>query len=62
MKAYLYTTCVIFGLFSIGHVVELFSHWSTLGTDRWFAYGITAIIVVSGALSVWAFVLLKTKR
>lgn len=62
MKAYLYTTCVIFGLFSIGHVIELFYHWSSLGTDKWFLYGMTAVIVVSGALSVWAFALLKTKR
>lgn len=62
MKAYLYTTCVIFGLFSIAHVVELLSHWSTLGTDRWFTIGMTAVIVVSGALSIWAFVLLKMKR
>lgn len=62
MKAYLYTTCVIFGLFSIAHVFELFSHWSTLGTDRWFMIGMTAIIVVSGALSIWAFVLLKMVR
>ena len=62
MKAYLYTTCVIFGLFSIGHVVELFYHWSLLGTDKWFLYGMTAVIFVSGALSIWAFMLLRMKR
>jgi hypothetical protein len=45
---------VIFGLFSITHVFELFSHWSTIGTDRWFTLGMTAVIVVSGALSIWA--------
>lgn len=62
MKAYLYTTCVLFGLFSIMHVFELFSHWSTLGTDRWFTFGMTAVIVVSGALCIWAFTLLKMKK
>lgn len=62
MKAYLYTTCVIFGLFSIGHVVELFYHWASLGSGKWFLYGMTAVIVVSGALSVWAFLLLRTRR
>jgi dolichyl-phosphate-mannose--protein O-mannosyl transferase len=62
MKAYLYTTCVIFGLFSIGHVVELFYHWSALGTDKWFLYSMTAVIIVSGALSIWAFVLIRMIR
>ena len=62
MKAYLYTTCVLFGLFSIAHVVELFYHWSSLETDRWFLYGMIAIIVVSGTLSIWAYALLRMKK
>ncbi|HET7922138.1 MAG TPA: hypothetical protein VFM15_05230 [Gammaproteobacteria bacterium] len=62
MKVYLYTTCVIFGLFSIAHVFELFFHWSTLATDGWFTLTLTAVIVVSGALSIWAFILLKLRK
>lgn len=62
MKVYLYTTCVIFSLFSIGHVFELFYHWSSLDTDKWFTFGMTAIIVISGGLSIWAFALLKLKK
>ncbi|HEX5340267.1 MAG TPA: hypothetical protein VFX47_05255 [Gammaproteobacteria bacterium] len=62
MKGYLYTSCVIFGLFSIGHVFELFSHWATLAADKGFTFGITALIVVSAALSIWAFSLLKMKQ
>lgn len=62
MKAYLYTTCVLFGLFSIAHVFELFYHWSSLGTDKWFLYSMMAIIIVSGALSIWAYALLRMKK
>ncbi len=60
MKPYLVITGTIFALFSVGHVVELAGHWRSPASDPWFTGGVALIIVVSGALSVWAFRLLKT--
>ena len=59
MKAYLLTTGAIFGLFAAGHIVELIADWRPPASDPWFTIGIGLIIVVSGALCVWAFRLLK---
>ena len=62
MKAYLATTAVIFGLFAVGHVFELLAHWTTWGSDKWLVIGLSLIAVISGALCIWALVLLKFKR
>ncbi len=62
MKAYLLTTGIIFGLFALGHVVELVAEWRSPASDPWFTIGMALIILVSGALSVWAFRLLKSVR
>src|SRR2546422_9439139 len=59
VKAYLLTTGTIFGLFAAGHVFELVAEWRPPASDPWFTVGIALIIGVSGALSVWAFRLLK---
>ncbi|MGA9854094.1 MAG: hypothetical protein WBR29_02305 [Gammaproteobacteria bacterium] len=62
MKAYLTISGAIFGLFALWHVFELLSHWYMLTSDRWFMLGISSIIVVSGVLCIWAWVLLKLNR
>lgn len=62
MKAYLVTTAVIFGLFAIGHIFELLSHWATWGADKWLVFGLSLITVISGVLCIWALILLKTRR
>ncbi|HYK82773.1 MAG TPA: hypothetical protein VEU55_06470 [Gemmatimonadales bacterium] len=54
------TTGTIFGLFAAGHLVELISEWRPPASDPWFTLGMAAIILVSGALSVWAFRLFKS--
>jgi len=59
VKAYLLTTGTIFGLFAAGHVFELVAEWRPPASDPWFTVGMALIIGVSGALSVWAFRLLK---
>jgi hypothetical protein len=59
MKAYLVTTGIVFGLFAVGHVFELTSGLRSSASDSGFILGVSAIIVVSGALSVWAFRLLR---
>ncbi len=62
MKTYLIITGTIFGLIAVGHVFELLFHWQTLTTDRWFTLGVTLIIIMSGILCIWAWVLLKATQ
>ena len=59
MKAYLVTTGTLFALFAVWHVYELISGLSRPETDHGFVFGVSAIVVVTGALSVWAFGLLR---
>jgi len=61
LKAYLITTGILFALFSLGHVLELAAHWHSPRQSHGFIVGMAAIIVVSGALSAWAFTLLRRR-
>ena len=60
MKAYLLITGTIFALFAAGHLFELVAEWRSPASDPWFTFGIGLIVVASGALSVWAFRLLRS--
>ncbi len=62
MKAYLSISGPIFGLFALWHVFELLTHWQTLGSDKWFTILTSAVIVLGGMLSIWAWVLLKLHK
>lgn len=62
MKAYLSISGAIFGLFALWHVFELLTHWQTLESDKWFTFGTSVVILLSGLLSVWAWVLLKLHK
>lgn len=59
MKAYAITTGIIFALFSVGHVAELLGQLRRSESDPWFVAGLIAIIFISGALSAWAFSLVR---
>src|SRR5439155_3782474 len=50
VKAYLLTTGTIFGLFSLGHIVELITRWQSPASDPWFMGGMALIVVLSAAL------------
>jgi len=41
-------------------VFELVKEWRSPAEDPWFTIGVSLIVIVSGALSVWAFRLLKS--
>jgi hypothetical protein len=62
MKAYLSISGTIFGLLTLWHVFELISHWRTLESDQWFTISMSVVAVLSGALCIWAWVLLKLNR
>lgn len=59
MKAYLICTGILFGLFAVWHVFELASGLRAAESDSGFIIGVSAIILVTGAFSVWAFRLLR---
>ncbi len=59
MKAYLITTGSLFGLLGAVHLALTISHWSRLTEDPWFILEGPGIGVVAGALSVWAWRLLR---
>jgi len=46
VKAYLLTTGTIFGLFSLGHIVELITRWRSPASDPWFMGGMALIVVL----------------
>jgi len=62
MKAYLTISGTIFGLLALWHVFELLSHWRTLESDKWFTASMSAVIVLSGVLCIWAWILLKLNK
>jgi len=59
MKAYLITTCVIFGVITALHVWRAIAEWPHPGFDPAFALGMGALIALPAALSYWACRLLR---
>jgi hypothetical protein len=59
VKAYLVSTGIVFGLFAVWHVFELASGLRSAESDSGFIIGVSLIIVVTGAFSVWAFRLVR---
>lgn len=55
MKAYLLTTCAIFGLIVIAHVLRIAAEGHGVATDPWFL-GMTC---VAAGLCIWALRLLR---
>ena len=58
MKAYLITTGTLFALVAFVHVWRIVGEWPRLLTDRWEILE-AAIGVAGGALSLWAWRLLR---
>jgi hypothetical protein len=55
MKAYLITTGIVFGLITVAHIWRAFAEGSHLATDPMFIL----LTLLSAALCVWAFRLLR---
>jgi hypothetical protein len=60
VKAYLFTTGVLFGLIAVAHFVRTFAEWSRLGTDPWFYLFGPGLGFVAASLSLWAWLLFWT--
>jgi hypothetical protein len=59
MKAYLLISGTIFALLSLFHVYQLVAHWQSNLSDIGFSIAVVAIVLVSAALSFWAFRLMR---
>lgn len=55
MKAFLWTTGIVFGLITVAHVWRVVAESRALARDPWFLL----ISVVAAGLSIWAFRLLR---
>lgn len=56
MKAFLWTTGIVFGLITVAHVWRVVAESRALAKDPWFLL----ISVAAAGLSIWAFRLLRT--
>jgi len=55
MKAFLWTTGIVFGLITVAHVWRVVAESRALARDPWFLL----ISVAAAGLSIWAFRLLR---
>ena len=55
MKTFLITTGIFFGLMAVVHIWRAIDEWPQQGASLGFILGMTALIVVPGALSAWAW-------
>jgi hypothetical protein len=55
MKAYLMTTCVVFGLLTLAHIWRVVGEGSHLATQPFFIF----VTAASAALCIWAARLLR---
>ncbi|MDB5290537.1 MAG: hypothetical protein JWL69_1778 [Phycisphaerales bacterium] len=58
MKAYLVTTGILFGVMALLHVWRAIAEWPHPTVSPLFVLGMTALVIVPGALSWWAWRLL----
>jgi hypothetical protein len=59
MKAYLITTGILFGLLAVLHVWRAVAEWSHATADPSFAMLMFVLVALPGALSWWAWLLLR---
>lgn len=59
MKAYLITTGSIFGLIALAHLARTVAESQRLGSDPWFYLEGPGLGVLAGALTLWAWRLLR---
>ena len=58
MKAYLMTTCLLFGLLTVVHVWRVIEEGAQLATDPWYIL----ITLAAAAFCLWALRLLRVSR
>ena len=56
MKAFLWTTGIVFALITVAHIWRVLAESTALARDPWFIF----LSLVAAGLSVWSFRLLRT--
>jgi hypothetical protein len=59
MRAYLITTGLLFGVLALLHVWRMMVEWPQQGAHPVFILGMGALVLLPGALSWWAWTLLR---
>ena len=59
MRAYLFTTAVIFSLLTLAHVLRTIAEWSRLRSDPGFLIEGPGIGLLAAGLALWAVWLLR---
>jgi hypothetical protein len=59
MKSYFTVTGTLFGLLAFAHLARTIAEWRRLSTEPWFLLEGPGIALIAGALSVWAWHLLR---
>ena len=62
MKAYLITTGSLFGLMTAVHIWRAIAEWNGKAVEPLFLLGMGALVVLPGALSWWAWWLLRNSN
>ncbi len=62
MKAYLITTGALFALLTVLHLARIVAEWGRAGADRGFVFQMAVLSVLTTALAVWAWRLLRRLR
>ena len=55
MKAYLITTCAVFGVVTLAHIWRIIEEWPHLATEPWYLL----LTIATAALGIWAWHLLR---
>ena len=61
MRAYLASTCVIFGLVAVLHIIRAVVEWPTMSADPYYFLLIVGLGVLAGVLSLWSWKLLRDR-
>ena len=61
MKAYLVSTCAIFGVIAVLHALRAIVEWPMLSTDPVYFFTMLGLGLLAGALAVWSWRLLRAR-
>ena len=59
MKGYLITTGLLFAVVTITHLARTMELWHAFATEPWMVVGVASITVLTAALTVWSWRLVR---
>jgi hypothetical protein len=61
MRAYLVSTCLIFGIIALLHLARAIVEWPVLSTDPKYFLSMLGLGVLAAGLSLWSWRLLRAR-